>query len=57
MRKPIYENENVKREQLKDPVLMTVYEWVENGQRLDIQAIGIMSPAIRHYWHILTGTS
>lgn len=50
--KPIYTNENVKREQLKDTVLMTVYEWVENGQRLDIQAIGIMSPAIRHYWHI-----
>lgn len=42
----------MKREQLKDPVLMTVYEWVENGQRLDIQAIGIMSPVIRHYWHI-----
>ena len=50
--RPIHTNDEIRREQLKDPDISIVYQWVQDEQRPDIRDICLMPPAVRHYWHI-----
>lgn len=42
----------IQKEQLNDPEIGLVYDWVKNQTRPDKSEIVMQSPAVRYYWHI-----
>jgi hypothetical protein len=47
-----YTNESLRREQMKDADIGTVYKWVKDGIRPPAGDVAMMSQATRHYWHL-----
>jgi hypothetical protein len=50
--KPAYTTDEIRKEQLKDPDVKLVYDWVQKGTRPNVGDIVMLPPILRHYWHI-----